>query len=58
MGVEHQPAMYAKQYTNNETDHGIPMHIIPTLPKTNMEPKNGGLEHDFPFQKGAFQVPC
>ena len=50
--------MYAKQYTNNETDHGIPMHIIPTLPKTNMEPKNGGLEHDFPFQKGAFQVPC
>ena len=27
-----------------------------TLPKTNMEPKNGGLEDDFPFQMGDFQV--
>ena len=27
-------------------------------PKTNMEPKNGGLEDDFPFQTGDFQVPC
>ena len=23
-----------------------------------MEPKNGGLEDDFPFQTGDFQVPC
>ena len=29
-----------------------------TPPKTNMEPKNGGLEDDFPFQTGDFQVPC
>ena len=27
-------------------------------PKTNMEPKNRGLEDDFPFKKGDFQVPC
>ena len=27
-------------------------------PKTNMEPKNGGLQDDFPFQTGDFQVPC
>ena len=26
--------------------------------KINMEPKNGGLEDDFPFQLGDFQVPC
>ena len=26
--------------------------------KINMEPKNGGLEDDVPFQKGDFQVPC
>ena len=26
--------------------------------KINMEPKNGGLEDDFPFQGGDFQVPC
>ena len=25
--------------------------------KTNMEPKNGGLEDDFPFQLDDFQVP-
>ena len=24
----------------------------------NMEPKNGGLEDDVPFQTGDFQVPC
>ena len=29
-----------------------------TPPKTNMEPKNGGLEDDLPFQTGDFQVPC
>ena len=26
--------------------------------KTNMEPENGGLEDDLPFQTGDFQVPC
>ena len=25
-------------------------------PKTNIEPKNGGLEDDLPFQTGDFQV--
>ena len=29
-----------------------------TLPKTNMEPRNEGLEDDFPFQTGDIQVPC
>ncbi len=32
---------------------------LPVTPgKINMEPKNGGLEHEFPFQLGNFQVPC
>ena len=26
--------------------------------KSNMEPKNEGLEYDFPFQTGDFQVPA
>jgi len=26
--------------------------------KINIEPENDGLEHDFPFQLGDFQVPC
>ena len=26
--------------------------------KTNMEPETGGLEDDFPFQTGDFQIPC
>ena len=26
--------------------------------KMNMEPKNKGLEDDYPFQTGDFQVPC
>ena len=29
-----------------------------TPPKINMEPKNEGLEDEFPFQFGDFQVPC
>ena len=29
-----------------------------TPSKTNMEPKNGGLEDENPFQRGDFQVPC
>ena len=29
-----------------------------TPQKTNMEPKNGGLEDDFPFQTFDVQVPC
>ncbi len=32
--------------------------FVATPPKTNMEPQNGGLEDDFPFQTGDFQVPC
>ena len=35
---------------------GVPMNSTP--PKTNMEPQNGGLEDDFPFQRGDFPVPC
>ena len=31
---------------------------LKNFPKTNMEPKNGGLEDDFPFQTGDFQVPA
>ena len=27
-------------------------------PKTNLEPQNGGLEDEFPLEKGDFQVPC
>ena len=34
------------------------MYGIFTPPKTNMEPKNEGLEDDFPFQRVDFQVPC
>ena len=26
--------------------------------KINMEPQSEGLEDDFPFQTGDFQVPC
>ena len=29
-----------------------------TPPKTNMEPKNKGLEDDFPFQREDFPVLC
>ena len=29
-----------------------------TPPKTSMEPKNGVLEDDVPFERGDFQVPC
>ena len=29
-----------------------------THPKTNMEPKNRGLEDVFPFLIGEFLVPC
>ena len=32
--------------------------IMITSPKTNMEPQNGGLEDDFPFQRADFQVLC
>ena len=28
------------------------------ISKSNMEPENGGLEDEFPFQKGDFQIPC
>ena len=29
-----------------------------TPPKTNMEPQNGSLEDDFPFQRDDFGVLC
>ena len=29
-----------------------------TLRNSNMEPKNGSLEDDFPFQSRNFEVPC
>ena len=29
-----------------------------TPPKLNIEPENEGLEDDFPFQRGDFQVPA
>ena len=33
-------------------------HKSATPLKINMEPKNGGLGDDFPFQGGDFHVPC
>ena len=33
-------------------------YLSDTPPKINMEPKNEGLEDEFPFQFGDFQVPC
>jgi len=35
-----------------------PVDIENTLWNINMEPKNGGLEDDFPFQLGDFYVPA
>ena len=32
----------------------FPCLYLYTRLKTNMEPKNGGLENDFPFQVGVF----
>ena len=37
---------------------GHPRIKMVTLPKTNMEPRNDGLEDDFPFQFGYVQAPC
>ena len=37
---------------------GCPVLIGVTPSKTNMEPKNGGLEDENPFQRRDFQVPC
>ena len=34
------------------------VHPSTTPAKTNMEPQNGGLEDDFSFQRGDFQVLC
>ena len=31
--------------------------LLNTLWKTNVEAKNGGLDDDFPFQRGDLQVP-
>jgi len=40
----------------NNVHHSMALTCAP--PKTNMEPKDGGLEDDFPFQTADFQVPC
>ena len=32
-------------------------HLLYTPSRTNMEPKNGGLEDDFLFQRDDFHVP-
>ena len=32
--------------------------LMDTPQKINMEPETDGLEDDFPFQTGDFQVPC
>ena len=37
---------------------GKPVDIENTLWNINMEPKNGGLEDDIPFQSGDFYVPA
>ncbi len=36
----------------------MPNPSLNTPSKTNMEPKNGGLEDENPFQRRDFQVPC
>ena len=46
------------QYPGIRSDACLPLYRIHPDWKTNMEPKNGGLEDDFPFQTGDFQVPC
>ena len=32
--------------------------FLDTLPETNIAPKNGWLEDEFPFGKASCQVPC
>ena len=46
------------QHTREKPGWRPPQKWIVTPLKTNMEPKNGGLEDDIPFQTGDFQVPC
>ena len=36
---------------------GLNFFLVDTPAKTNMEPKHGGLEDDFPFQRDDFHVP-
>ena len=53
--------MSLKRTSASRTDYSLKnsgwiRHVTPM--KINMEPKNGGLEDDFPFQTGDFQVPC
>ena len=38
--------------------HFFEVSMINTPLKINMEPKNEGLEDDFPFILGHVQVPC
>ena len=46
------------QFSPQDFGKEDPKHFEHTPRKTNMEPENGGLEDDFPFQTGDFQVPC
>ena len=48
----------SRKKTTNLSHPGTHQKKIGTPPKSNMEPENGGLEDDFPFQTGDFQVPC
>ena len=41
-------------YTQNLCIHAPTITHLYTPLKINMEPKNGGLEDDFPFQLGDF----
>ena len=45
------------QQKSNEQRCRVEKHIF-TPWKINMEPKNGGLEDDVPFQLGDLWVPC
>ena len=41
-------------------EYHVSCYYMLTAPKLNMDPppKCGGLEDEFPFQRGDFQVPC
>ena len=45
------PQSYQNSLAENKAGYSTP-------PKINIEPENDGLEDDFPFELGDFQVPC
>ena len=49
-------SLFKRFYTCQVVQGFFHQQYIPK--KINMEPTNGGLEDDFPFQTGDFQVPC